>query len=86
MEWTICAEGLVGDKIAGQKDSVGLQAVDSIDGVVKEEWLGELFEVNVAELDNVKAIECGGKIGQANFKVCDFEEMPRNFTRVEREA
>lgn len=76
----------MGDKIAGQEHGVGLEAVDSIDGVVEEEWLGELIEVNVTELCNMEAVEGGRKIRQTNLQMGDFEEMACDFARVERKA
>jgi hypothetical protein len=77
---------LVSDEVAREKDRIGAQAVDVVDGFTKKKGLGKSVQVDVAELGNVEAIECRGKIGEANLGSSDFDDVTRDFARVKRQA
>jgi len=76
----------VGHEIAGEKNRIGAQAVDVVDGFPEKEWLGELVEMNVTELDDMEAVEGLGKIAQPNFGVGDFNDVASNFAGIERQT
>ena len=71
---------LVGGEVAGEEDRIGTQAVDVVDSLAQEETFSELIEVNVAELDDAKAVERCGEIGDADFRMGYLDVMTGNFT------
>ncbi len=77
---------LVSDEVAREKDRIGAQAVDVVDGFTKKKGLGKSVQMDVAELGNVEAIECRGKIGQADLGSSDFDDVTRDLARVKRQA
>ena len=52
--------GAAGAEIAGDQDEVRGEGVDAVDDAAEKEVFGELFEVNVGELDDAEAVEGGG--------------------------
>ena len=54
------------------------------DGFPEKERLGELVQMNVAELDDMEALERFGKIRQPNFGVGDLNGVARDFAGIER--
>ena len=79
-------EGAACDEVAGEKNEVGREVVDSVNDTLKKEWLGELVEVNVAELDDAVVVEVVGEIPDADGLLDDVEVMACDLARVEGEA
>ena len=79
-------EKLVGSEVSGEEDGVGPQAVDVVDRIAQEEWLGELIEMNIAELGDTEAVERGRKVGDEDFRVGYFNVVARNFAGIEGEG
>ena len=75
-----------GHIIAGEKHCIGIQAVDAVDGIAEQERLGELVQVNIAELRRTKSVEGGGKAWEKNVAPRDFDPMPLDLTRINRQA
>jgi len=71
------------DEVAGEQDHVGGELVDVGDGVLEEELLGELDQVNVAELDDAIAVECLGEAADPDLFMDDLELVPGDLERVE---
>ena len=65
------------------KTASGRQAVDVVHRFADEVRLRELVDVNVAELQNAKAIELGGKAGQMDLVRRCFQPMPVNLGAVD---
>jgi hypothetical protein len=76
----------VGNKVTGEEDCIGAQAIDAVHGFTKEKRLSKPDQVNVAELGNVEAIERLGQIGETDFGSCDFNDVARNLAGIKREA
>ena len=53
----------VGHEIAGEKNRIGAQAIDVVDGFTEKERLGELVQMIVTQLGDMEAIKRLGKIG-----------------------
>ena len=65
------------DEIAGEEDEIRGESVYFVDDVLEKERLGELVEMNVAELDDAIAVEGIGKILDADGLMDRFEIMTR---------
>lgn len=50
------------DEVSGEQNGVWPEGVDAADDLLEEEGFGELFEVEVAELDDAVADEGGGEM------------------------
>lgn len=65
--------GAAGDEVTGDEDEVGVEIVDLMDHAFEEEGFGELFEVNIAHLDDAEALEAVGEIADGEGLLGDFE-------------
>jgi len=79
-------EGAAGDEVSGDDDEVGGECVDGVDDVFEEEGLGELVEVDVADLGDSVAAEGVRKICDADGKVDGFEVVARDLAGVKSET
>lgn len=79
-------EGAAGDEVAGDKEEIGGERVDAVDDAAQEELFGELFKVNVRELDDAEAIEWLGEIGDDDGAVGDVELVAGDLIGVKHEA
>ena len=61
------------DEVAGDKHEVRMEAVDDVDGVLEERRLGVLLEMDVADLNDMKADEGVGEIAEGEGPVGDFD-------------
>lgn len=73
----------VGHEIAGEKNRIGAQAVDVLDGFTEKVRLGELVQMNVTQLGDLEAVEGLGKIGQPNFGMGNLNNVARDFAGIE---
>ena len=69
----------VGDEVSGEKNEIGGDGVDVADDAFEKVGLGELFEVDIAELHDAVAVEGAGQIrdgdvamDDVNLVACDF--------------
>jgi hypothetical protein len=74
------------DVVAGEEDEVGLELVDAVDGVLEEGGLGELLEVDVAELGDAEAVEGVGEAGDVDVAVLGDELVAGDLGGVNGEA
>ena len=74
------------DVVAGEEDEVGLELVEAVDGVLEEGGLGELFEVDVAELGDTEAVEGVGEAGDVDGVVLGDELVAGDLGGVDGEA
>ena len=74
------------DEIASEEDEVRGEGVDFVDDVLEKERLGELVEVDVAELDDAIAAEGIGQVLDADGLIYGVEVMARELSRVKSEA
>jgi hypothetical protein len=65
--------GAAADVVAGDEDEVGVEGVDLGDDALEEEGFGELFEVDVGDLDDFEVEETVGEIADGDGEVVDFE-------------
>ena len=79
-------ERAAGDEVSGEQNQFGLESVNALDDVVKKIRLGELFEVEVAELHDAKADEGIGKAIDYDLPVEDTDLMPGDEAAVEGET
>ena len=79
-------ERTVGDEVAGKEDQIGGEGVDLLDDAFEEEGLGELVEVNVAELGDAEAVKRGGEIVNVEGTWDDVDFMARYLAGVEGES
>lgn len=76
----------VGDEVPGEEDEIGVEVVDLFNDTLEEERLGELVEVDVADLDDAVAVEWGGQVGDGDGALDDVDLMARYFAGVECQA
>ena len=55
----------MGDEVSGEQDEVGAEGVDLVDDALEEVGLGELVEVDVADLGDAEAVEGLGRLSMA---------------------
>ena len=79
-------EGASGDEVSGEEDEVGIECIDLVDNVFEEEGLGELIEVDVADLGNAIAAEGIGQVGDVNGEVDGFEVVTCDLAGVKSET
>ena len=79
-------EGSHGDEVAGDEDKVWVEGVDVPDDALEEGGLGELVEVDVADLGDAVVVEDVGEVGQGDGAVDDIDFVAGNFAGVEGEA
>ena len=78
--------GAAGAEIAGNEDEVGGEGVDAVDDAAEEEVFGELYEVDVGELDDAEAVEGGGQVADVEGAVGGFEFVTADLVAVEGDA
>ncbi len=76
----------VGNKVTGEEDCIGAQAIDAFHGFTKEKGFSKSDQMNVAELGNVEAIERLGKIGKTDLGSRDFNDVARYLAGIKRKA
>jgi hypothetical protein len=79
-------QGAVADEVAGDDDELGVEGVDLVDDLFEEPGLGELFEVDVGDLDEAEVLEGVGQIGDGEGAVDDLELVSTVCTGVGSEA
>ena len=78
--------GAIADVVAGEQDHVGLEDVDAVDGIGEEGFLGELCEMDVAELRDAEAMEGFGQVADAEGGGDGFEFVAGDLGGGEEEA
>lgn len=68
-----------GDEITRQKDDIGIELVDVVDGNMEKKRFSELVEVDVTELCDAKSVKGSVKAGDGDFATGDFDPMTLNF-------
>ena len=89
MDWVAVddeVERAAGDEVSGDEDEVGGECIDGVDDVFEEEGLGELVEVDVADLGDSVAAEGVRKICDADGEVDGFEVVARDLAGVKSET
>lgn len=76
----------VGDEISGEQDEVGVEGVGVADDALEEVGLGELVEVDVAELSDAVAVEGAGQIGDGDCPLDDVDFVAAYLAGVESKA
>jgi hypothetical protein len=79
-------EGADGDEVSGDEDEVGSEGVDAVNDALEEVRLGELVEVDVADLDDAIAVEGAGEVADGDRTVNDVDLVAGDFAGVEGEA
>ena len=79
-------EGAAADEIAGDEDEVGGEAVDLGDHVLEEIRFSELFEVEIAHLDDAEVFEAVGDIADGDGESRDLELVARVGSRVDADT
>jgi hypothetical protein len=69
--------GAAADVVAGDEDEVGVEGVDLSDDAFEEEGFGELFEVDVGDLDYFEVEEAVGEVADRDREVSDLELVAR---------
>lgn len=75
-----------GHIVAGEKNRVGVQAVDVAHSVAEEEWLSVFVQMDVAELRDPEAVECLRKPGDEHVAVRDLDPVPLDLAAIERQT
>ena len=86
LEGEAVGAGAGADEVSGEQDQVGLELVDPVDGVLEEGGLGELLEVDVAELGDAEAVEGVRQAGDVDVAVLGDELVAGDLGRVDGEA
>jgi len=86
LEGEFVGPGAGADVVAGEDDHVWLQSVDAVDGVLEEGVLGELFEMDVAELGDAEAVEGFGQASDVDVAVHEVEFVAGDLGGVDGEA
>src|SRR5947209_3561752 len=76
-------EGAVRDEVAGEEDEVGGESIYLLNDALKEEGLGVLIEVDIAELDDAIAMEGRWEIVDGDGALDDVQFMTGEFAGVE---
>ena len=76
-------ESTHGDEVAGDEDEVRIEGVDVVDDTLKEVRLGELVEVDVADLGDAVVAEGVGQVGDGDGAVDDVDFVAGNLSSVE---
>jgi len=76
----------VGHIVAGQKNRVGVQAVDVAHSVAEEEWLSVFVHMDVAELRDAESVECLSKAGNEHVAVRDLDPVPLDLAPIDRQT
>ena len=79
-------EGAAADEVSGDEDEIGGHAVDFGDHALEEVGLGELLEVDVAHLDDAKALEAVGEIADGDGEMGDLVLVAGMGSGVGRDA
>jgi len=74
------------DEVAGEKHRIGFQAVDVVNDLTDKERLSEFVHVDIADLRDAEAVKGRGKAGNNHVALGDFDPMPLEFARIERET
>lgn len=74
------------DEVSSDEEEIGLHGVDSGDDVFEEVLLGVLLEVDVGELDDAKAVECGRQVTDVEGGVGDLDCVAADFVGVEGDS
>src|SRR5208337_1993311 len=74
------------DEIPGEKNGIGLDTVDAVNDMVKEERLSVVIHVDVAELDDAHAIKGRGQIAQIKVALRYLDPMAFDLARIERQS
>lgn len=67
------------NEITRQKDDIGIEFVDVVNGNAEKKRLSELVEVNVTELRDAKSVKGSVKAGDGDFAMGDFDPMTLDF-------
>jgi hypothetical protein len=67
----LVGEGASADEVAGDEDEFGVEQVDLANDLFEEPGLGELFEVEIADLDDAEALEGVGQVADGEGAVGD---------------
>jgi len=81
-----CSGDAVADKIAGEKDEVGIERIDAIDSMAKKEGFGEFVHVNIAHLSDAQPVEGRSQARDVNIAPRDFNPVTFNFSCIEGQA
>lgn len=73
----------VSDEVSGKQDKVGGKGIDFADDVLEEEGLGELVEVDVAELHDAITVKGVGEVGDGDGAIDDLEFVAGDFASVQ---
>ena len=76
-------EGSAADEVSGDEDKVRSHGIDLRDHVLQEVGLGELFEVDVAELNDPEVLEAVGEIADGDGEAGDLPFVTRMRSRVD---
>ena len=74
------------DEIAGDQDKVWGQGVDLGDHLLEEIGFGELFQVNIAQLDDTEVLKAVREIADRDGEAGDFELVAGVGSRVNGDA
>lgn len=78
--------GAMGDEVSGEENQVGGESVDSVNDALEEEGLCVFVEVDIAELDNAKAVKRSGQISNGDGAFNDVDFVATNFASIERQT
>ncbi len=76
-------ERAVGDEVSREQDHVCGEGVDVADDALEEERLGELVEMDIADLRDAEAVEGAGKIGDGKGAGDEIELVAGDFAGIE---
>jgi hypothetical protein len=79
-------EGAVRDEVSGEEDEVGSKSIDAVDDELEEPWFGVLVEVDIADLDDAKAVEGLGEITDGDGPLDDVDLVAGDLAGVEGEC
>jgi len=79
-------QGTAADEVSGDEEEIGLHGVDAGDDVLDEVLLGVLLEVDVGELNDAEAVECGWQVADVEGGAGDLDFVAADFVGVEGES
>ncbi len=78
-------KGTPGDEVAGDEEEVGVQGVDARDDLAEKKVFGVLFQVDVGDLHDAKAIEGRRKAAEKEGAVGNFNLVTADLVGIEGE-
>lgn len=75
-----------GDEVSSDQDEIGSEAVDPLHDPIKEVRLGELIQVDIADLNDPVTMKSVRQVANRDWPFDHVDLVPCDLTRIERET